>query len=75
MRDPKVWRDADGRYHMVLGARRRVDGPHVDSRFCAMHGEGAGRDVGEILVYGSADMLSWELESRVSTPERFGFMW
>ena len=68
VRDPKVWRDADGRYHMVLGARRRVDGPHVDSRFCAMHGEGAGRDVGEILVYGSADMLSWELESRVSTP-------
>lgn len=75
VRDPKVWRDADGRYHMVLGARRRVDGPHVESRFCAMHGEGAGRDVGEILVYGSADMLSWELESRVSTPERFGFMW
>ena len=60
VRDPKVWRDDDGRYHMVLGARRRVDGPHVDSRFCAMHGEGAGRDVGEILVYGSADMLSWE---------------
>mgnify|MGYP002968651713 FL=1 len=26
-------------------------------------------------MYGSADMLSWELESRVSTPERFGFMW
>ena len=75
VRDPKVWRDADGRYHMVLGARRRVDGPHIESHFCAMHGEGAGRDVGEILVYGSADMLSWELESRVSTPERFGFMW
>lgn len=75
VRDPKVWRDADGRYHMVLGARRRVDGPHVESRFCAMHGEGAGRDVGEILVYGSPDMLNWELESRVSTPERFGFMW
>ena len=75
VRDPKVWRDDNGRYHMVLGARRRVDAPHVDSRFCAMHGEGAGRDVGEILVYGSADMLSWELESRVSTPERFGFMW
>ena len=75
VRDPKAWRDTDGRYHMVLGARRRVDGPHVDSRFCAMHGEGAGRDVGEILVYGSADMMSWELESRVSTPERFGFMW
>ena len=75
VRDPKVWRDADGRYHMGLGARRRVDGPHVESRFCAMHGEGAGRDVGEILVYGSADMLNWELESRVSTPKRFGFMW
>ena len=75
VRDPKVWRDADGRYHMVLGARRRVDGPHVESRFCAMHGEGAGRDVGEILVYGSADMLSWELETRVCAPERFGFMW
>ena len=40
-----------------------------------MHGESAGRDVGEILVYGSADMLNWELESRVSTPKRFGFMW
>lgn len=75
VRDPKVWRDADGRYHMVLGARRRVDGPHVESRFCAMHGESAGRDVGEILVYGSPDMLSWELENRVSTPDRFGFMW
>lgn len=75
VRDPKVWRDEAGRYHMVLGARRRVDGPHVECRFCAMHGEGAGRDVGEILVYGSADMLSWELENRVSTPERFGFMW
>lgn len=75
VRDPKVWRGDDGRYHMVLGARRRVDGPHIESRFCAMHGEGAGRDVGEILVYGSADMLSWELETRVCTPERFGFMW
>ena len=75
VRDPTGWRDADGRYHMVLGARRRVDGPHVESRFCAMHGEGAGRDVGEILEYGSPDMLSWELENRVSTPERFGFMW
>lgn len=75
VRDPKVWRDADGRYHMALGARRRVDGPHVESRFCAKHGEGAGRDVGEILVYGSADMLSWELEARVCSTERFGFMW
>ncbi|MFR7798489.1 MAG: hypothetical protein ACLU37_10700 [Collinsella sp.] len=75
VRDPKVWRDEAGRYHMVLGARRRVDGPHAESRFCAMHGEGAGRDVGEILVYGSPNMLDWELESRVSTPERFGFMW
>lgn len=75
VRDPKVWRDEAGRYHMVLGARRRVDGPHVESRFCAMHGEGAGRDVGEILVYGSADMQSWELETRVCSSERFGFMW
>lgn len=75
VRDPKVWRDSNGRYHMALGARRRVDGTHVESRFCAMHGEGAGRDVGEILVYGSKDMRSWELENRVSTPERFGFMW
>ena len=33
VRDPKVWRDASGRYHMVLGARRRVDGPHIESRF------------------------------------------
>ncbi len=75
VRDPKVWKDAAGRYHMVLGARRRVAGEHVESRYCALHGEGAGRDVGEVLVYGSDDMLSWELENRVSTPERFGFMW
>ena len=75
VRDPQVWRDAAGRYHMLLGARRKVAGPHVESRFCAMHGEGAGRDVGEIHVWGSDDMLSWTLERRVTTPERFGFMW
>ena len=62
VRDPKVWRDEAGRYHMVLGARRRVDGPHAESRFCAMHGEGAGRDVGEILVYGSAGARTTKMQ-------------
>lgn len=75
VRDPQVWRDGTGRFHMVLGARRRVEGPHVESRFCVMHGEGAGRDAGEVLVWGSDDMLSWQLERRVSADERFGFMW
>ncbi len=75
VRDPKLWKDAAGRYHMVLGARRRVEGAHVESRFAGMHGEGAGRDVGEVLVYGSDDMLTWGLENRISTPEPFGFMW
>lgn len=75
VRDPKLWKDESGRYHMVLGARRRVEGEHVESRYSGMHGEGAGRDVGEVLVYGSSDLISWELENRVSTPERFGFMW
>ena len=75
VRDPQVWRDSAGRFHMVLGARRHVEGPHVESRFCAMHGEGAGRDAGEILVWGSENMLSWQLERRVSTDGRFGFMW
>ena len=75
VRDPKLWKDESGRYHMVLGARRRVEGEAVPSRFASLHGEGAGRDVGEVLVYGSDDLLAWELENRISTPERFGFMW
>ena len=74
VRDPKVWREGDS-YLMVLGARRRVEGPAAPCRFSALHGEGAGRDVGEILVWSSPDLVSWTLENRVRTPERFGFMW
>ena len=74
VRDPKVWREGDT-YYMVQGTRRRVEGEHVESRYCAVHGEGAGRDVGEILVFSSTDLVTWRLVNRLHTPERFGFMW
>lgn len=75
VRDPKVWRTADGAYRLVLGARRRVDAPYRETPLTRMHGCGAGTDRGEILVYASLDMRSWSLANRLSTPERFGFMW
>ena len=55
VRDPKVWRSADG-YRMVQGARRE-------------------NDRGEVLVFGSSDLDSWELVNRVSTEYPFGYMW
>ena len=76
VRDPYVWWDeASGRYLMLQGARRREKGPVRETRFTPMHGAGAGTDVGEVLVFASDDLLSWELVNRVTTPERFGFMW
>lgn len=32
-------------------------------------------DVGEVLVMSSPDKKSWSLCSRITTPEKFGFMW
>ena len=76
VRDPYVWWDERaGRYLMLQGARRREEGPVRETRFTPMHGAGAGTDVGEVLVFASDDLVSWELVNRVSTPERFGFMW
>ena len=76
VRDPFVWWDADeGRYLMLQGARRRGEGTEYASRFAPMHGASAGSDVGEVLVFASDDLLSWELLNRVSSSERFGFMW
>lgn len=77
VRDPKVWRaDApSGRYLMIQGARRRVDGGPRPSGYAALHGAGAGRDAGEVVVFASDDLSSWRVVNRVSTPERFGFMW
>ena len=76
VRDPYVWRDNDtGRYLMLQGARRHGEGPVRETAFTSMHGAGAGTDVGEALVFASDDLLSWELVNRVSTSERFGFMW
>ena len=77
VRDPKVWRlsgaAADeaaergaGPYLMVLGARRRGDLPESQDH---------GGDAGEVLVYASADARAWRLVNRVSTRERFGYMW
>ena len=76
VRDPYVWwDDASGRCLMLQGARRHGEGPMHHTAFTPMHGAGAGTDVGEVLVFASDDLLTWELVNRVSTPERFGFMW
>lgn len=75
VRDPKIWRGADGRAYMVQGARRRVEAEPVASRFSALHGAGAGADAGEALVFSSDDLVHWRLENRVRTSERLGFMW
>ncbi|MDO4436896.1 MAG: glycoside hydrolase family 32 protein [Coriobacteriaceae bacterium] len=39
------------------------------------HGKSSAYDQGEILVFASDDLEHWTLVNRVSTPERFGFMW
>ncbi len=63
VRDPKVWKE-EGRYHMVLGARRR-----------AWKEDGERRDEGGVLVYSSADMHSWSLEREIFPKQYFGYMW
>ena len=32
-------------------------------------------DRGELLVYESADKYRWKLQNRITTPEKFGYMW
>lgn len=76
VRDPKVWRDG-GSYLMVQGCRRRAaegTAPRP-SAYCSLHGERAGIDVGEVLVFRSRDLRHWRLARRFSTTRRFGFMW
>lgn len=86
VRDPKVWDagTACGRYLMVQGARRRVDVSadysDVDDSargqlFRRVHGDGSCFDQGEVLVFASDDLVNWKLQNRVSSDERFGFMW
>lgn len=60
VRDPKLFVTDEG-WGMVLGARRL--------------GETRDEDAGEVLVYTSPDLDSWTLANRVTTPERFGYMW
>ena len=55
VRDPKVWKE-NGRYHMVLGARKNSD-------------------QGAVLLYDSADMVTWEYVGEMSTKNPFGYMW
>lgn len=76
VRDPKVWREGE-RYYMVQGAR--VKAPLTEpTKTCSvahLHGERAGNDFGEVLLFSSEDLQSWQLECEITTPERFGFMW
>lgn len=55
VRDPKVWKE-NGRYHMVLGARKNSD-------------------QGAVLLYDSADMVTWEYVGEMTTKNPFGYMW
>ncbi|MGI6756026.1 MAG: glycoside hydrolase family 32 protein [Atopobiaceae bacterium] len=71
--------------HVVLS---NPDYPHDDTQHVRdpkvwkQHGRyfmalGARRkdDAGEVLIYSSADLETWELHDRVSTDEPFGYMW
>ena len=55
VRDPKVWKNNDEKYMMILGARTLCD-------------EGC------VLLYSSADLENWMLDSVLSAPD-FGYMW
>ena len=59
VRDPKVWDAGTARGQLF----RRV------------HGDGSCFDQGEVLVFASDDLVNWKLQNRVSSDERFGFMW
>ena len=63
IRDPKVWKE-NGRYFMVLGARRR----DWDSR-------GNRSDKGGMLLYTSGDKRKWSLYQEYVPEKPFGYMW
>ena len=63
IRDPKVWKE-NGRYFMVLGARRR----DWDSR-------GNRCDKGGMLLYTSGDKRKWSLYQEYVPEKPFGYMW
>jgi beta-fructofuranosidase len=64
VRDPKVFEnpESDGPIWIMVQGARRGDGEEET-------------DIGEVLVYGSYDLIGWELMNRITTPERFGYMW
>ncbi len=62
VRDPKVWKDGDV-YYMVLGARTSTGADTIDT------------DFGEALFYRSEDGVKWTLVHRLTSDERFGYMW
>ena len=64
VRDPKVIPNpqADGpAYLMLLGARAK--------------GPDRSQDIGEVLVYGSDDLVSWHLVNQIVSQEPQGYMW
>ncbi len=85
-RDPKIWKGEDGRYHCVVGARRKnracgEDTMCKDNGACGIghtqEGEASDLDgLGAILLFGSPDGFSWNFESvLVENDGRFGKMW
>lgn len=66
VRDPKVWQQGDS-YYMVQGARKKTGSQ------CERDSDAT--DQGEVLLFSSKDKMQWSLCNRITTPERFGYMW
>jgi beta-fructofuranosidase len=62
VRDPKVWREADGTWWMLLGTRLVVD-------------ESRERDTGAVMLWSSPDGEAWTFNRFVRPMERLGYMW
>ena len=46
-----------------------------DGRYYMVLGARTREDRGVLLVYESADKYRWKLQNRITTPEKFGYMW
>ena len=62
VRDPKVWREADGTWWMLLGTRLVRD-------------ETKEKDVGAVMLWRSPDGETWAFDHFVTPTERLGYMW
>lgn len=62
VRDPKVWREGDGSWWMLLGTRLLRDGSRD-------------KDMGAVMLWRSADGETWSFDHFVEPTQRLGYMW